>query len=417
MVNARATSEARVQRHQNIRSLVVASKWDEAISQFRECVETLGPHVGLLCDWAGCYYEAGRFQECWSLVDRIVEEFAQAKEVLSVSSKWRTAVMLAKFYDEMGEPAKALDWLRYADTHCSEFADKKWIYLQEIRILSYFGSKAELRRKYSAATEMHQLDDNLKIETLHSLMWTEGILFGFDHASKRFQQLQKLELNALDQRLMARDFIELGILSKQFTHPAIEIAIARLQTSHPSDYDTALLNLIADVSAKNLDPDELQLSDMMKLRLLLLGIQLETKPEIQLQKKRKFLFLVSSFSEESQTYFKKIEPLIQQSEQLSLQLSPSDKRAFSSANADQTIALTGSEVKFLLAIEGLQQITLDEISAALWQSEGSESLYHRLRMLCYKLNEKLRTALGFTPFEVKKDGVTVHSNFKLTVRA
>lgn len=404
----------RRERHLEARSFVVSNQLSLALDKFRSTIDDLGPHVGLQCDLAGCYYELGRFTEFEEVVTQIARDFERYEDVLCASSKRKTALMLAKFFEELAEPSQAISWLERASSWCEDLEQKKWIFGNELRILSYFGVKAGLQRKYRALLEMHGDGLNLKIEVQHALMWAEWALFGYNHAEKRRAMMRTREMNDIDRRLVARDFIEISLLSNVRTGPTMEQAVADLKSVAQLDVDRILLGMVSPDECSAFDRGDAKLSPMMTLRMLILNSRFEPNPELQFETVKKFGFLVGGLSSESRRLFKTVEPVSIQSRKIDIDVHVSEKK-LSLVEFGFNSKLTSLQIKFLRIVTNRRAISMDELALLLWNEASSESTYHRVRMLVYKLNALLSAPTCVTPFEIKKDGVTIHSDVQFHV--
>lgn len=405
-----------MQRHREIRKLIEANLLNEAVLSIDRTVAELGPHVGILCEQAGCYYELGRFQECWNLVSTIETQYLENHERLSANSKFRTQLMLAKFYEEMAEPAIALQKLQTAGHYTEDFNERKAIFANELRILAYFGFSKELQKKYAAVTEFRHTGDSLKVELLHGLLWAEWCLFGFEHARKRWADLENLSLNDIDRRLVARDFVEIWLRSNRPKCAEAEAARARLEAFGFAEYDASLLRLSSDGRPVTSSTDVENVSEMMRLRLLLLQIEIEKDPAVQRELKIKYQFLIEGVSKESKQLFKKTDPTFADNTLINLTIDLNDRRLISDRFGFK-LSMTSLQLKFLLAFTRANapfgSLTLDEVARKIWECPSSESIYHRIRMTGYKLNETIGSKTGLVPFEIRKEGVRLHANLRL----
>lgn len=405
-------------RHQEIRTLMVSGELDQAIVEFHEAITTHGSHVGLLCDLAGCYYELGRFHECDQIVDLICEEYEKAEHLLSNTSKRRTALMLAKFFEEGAKVAEALQWLTKAQEYCETLDDKKWIAINELRLLSYFGLKKDLQKRYVTVLELYNKEDSLKIEVLHGLCWAEWALFGYTHAVQRWRELQKYQMNDIDRRLVARDFIEISILARAPSNQVdLGLACAILSDADKIDYDKALLSQMERTQhrASRVDSsEELQLSLMMRIRLLLLMLKQESDGLRKIEYLKKFSFLVGCLSPASQELFGRIQPTVEGSKFI-LSLHVSNKKLICQ-NPGFEIKMTSLQVKLIKSASKNRTLSLDQVSNELWGCDSSESIYHRLRMLIYKLNEQIHAELGIKLLEIKKEGISLHLDVQIEIK-
>lgn len=391
-------AQLRKARHVRAREMMVQGQLEEALGFFEGTINELGPHVGLLSDYAACFYELGRFEECWDAVDRLRNEFIKVIQLLSEDSKKRTLLSLGKFHEEMAEPVAALAYYDEALLLCSSLEEKKWIYANQLRLLAFYGRASDLQKKYRAVTELFDVEDNLKIEILHGLMWADWGLFGYEQAQQRWKSLQKLDLNNMDVRLMARDFLEISILAGRIDNEDCRRARGILLEGEPLDYDRALLVVLSSDDSEELD--ELRLSIMMKIRLTLFKLGLCSGFEQQMEYKRKYSYLIGSLSSEAQEAFRSIEPTTASRGRFTIFIDDALRQV--SLTGTRSVRLTNLQMKFLVLFLQTRKLSLDEVALALWESDGDESMYHRLRMLVYKINELLRPVLGLNPFEVRK---------------
>lgn len=407
------TAQLRKQKHSEIRKLIVEEKLSEALSEFKNVIHTLGTHIGLLCDYAGCFYEMGRFHECWEVVKTVEQEYNIAKWKLSEDSQRRTLFFLGKFYEEMAEPAIALNYFHQALNLCDTLDEKKWVFSNELRLLSYFQRKGDLQKKYLAITEMKSSSVSLKIETLHGLMWAEYILFGYEQATSRWKLSMELPMNKMDKRLINRDFIEICILSEHMNCEYLKAAQSYLLQEVQLDYDKALIAILKNNIDFNID--ELSLSVMMRVRLLLLQIKLSASEVRQSELRKKYFYLLEHLSKESQDLFKRINIRLCENSLFQLILHVADKKLIFS---DKTsLKLTSMQVKFLTSIADKKSISLEQVSQKIWEMEDTLNTYHRLRMLVYKLNNSLLPFIGLTAFEVKKEGIFVHEQVSFKIES
>ncbi|MFV3409858.1 hypothetical protein ACNH6C_14710 [Bdellovibrio bacteriovorus] len=402
-------AEQRIQYHKQARQFMLDGNFEQALSTFRKALSECGPHVGLLCDFAGCFYEMGRFQECWEVVAKLKTEFAEAQELLSQDSKIRTLLMLGKFHEEMAESALALNYYRLAGDSSDSLDDKQWIYVNELRVLAYFAKADSLQQKYLIVTEMKEVSPSLQTELLHGLMWSEWALFGYGHGVRRFQAALNSELNDMDKRLLARDFLEISILSNQTADTDIQAAIDLLQAGELLDYDQALLSLFTGKPETN--QDNLSLTTMMKIRLLILQIKSSRSEVESFELKKKYNYLVKGLSQASQSLFQRIEPQVEIRTKIQAILHPKTRQIHFLSS--EPIVLTKMQAKLLGLFSSNDELDLDLISQEVWQTTSDEGTYDRLRMMIYKLNKTFHNILGFHAFEVHKNGASIHAHLKI----
>lgn len=411
MSNLQSTIPKRQKAHSEIRELMNLGQLVKAVSQAEETLQIEGPHVGLLCDKAACEYELGQFQNCEITFFQIEYEIKIAKDLISQNSARKTYVFLAKFAEEFGEYEKALNYLKAATDYSTTFEEKKWALLQELRILSYIGQYEGLSRKYLSLSDRHDSTANLDIETLHALMWIEWRIFGWAHAEARYAQLESLELNLIDQRLMVRDFIEISIISAQMNQAFVQKAVEKLKNLEQLDFDQALLAIVSgQILMSDAKPNS-NLSKMMKLRLILISLYLENNDLLKLELKRKFLFVLESVSKKSRELLAKLLNPFSSEEKQNFNLSTDKKMILV---GERTIKLTNLQFRLLSLLAEKSELSLDDLSKKIWKVEADQNLYDRIRMLIYRTNDLLEAQVGFKLLEVTKHDVSL--SFRAQIR-
>lgn len=412
-------AQLREQRHFEIRSLMLnENQLETAIEQFQKTINELGPHLGLQCDIAACLYELGRYEECWTQVQIIARDYLENEDLLSKNTKRRTALILSKFFEEMAEASATLEWLDRAQINCESEEEKKWILANELRILSYFKCKADLTSKYYKVLELYNSAVNLKTEILHSLMWAEWSLFGIAHATQRWFELMQMSLNQMDQRLINRDYLEMSLLVMiDKNDPNFIQAHSYLEKLDSNGFDLALLKICSS-PLKDLVKEsfsQYQLSRMMRFRLLLILFrQVAGDPNAQVELVNKFKFLQNYMDKKSKLIFKNIEPQIETSNQWILKMNLATK-TISCKELNLNSKLTRLQILLLKRMGFETTVNLDMMSQQLWQCPSDESIYHRLRMLVYKINQKLSFHKEIELLEIRKDQISLNPKIKIEV--
>lgn len=397
-------------RHEEIRQLVVRGQLEESLLHFQEALQEFGPHVGLLCDFAGVYYELGRFREFSQIVSEIELQLKVCRDLLGKDSARRTYLMLGKYYEEMAEPAKAFSCLNLSLEYSESLEEQKWVELQILRLRSYFGQHKGLSGKYLHVLESIRGNTNLHIELQHCLLWTDWALFGYGECEKRFSQSLEMDLNILDRRLMSRDFIEISLLSGVRNSSLLIVAQECLQNGNQLSFDQLLLGLLKDGKVGN--DAGVNLSEMMRLRIIQLAFRTEQNSARRDELSRKYLFLIDHLSRDSKDLFQRLLPKDSDQKIKTLTVNPAQK--ILRINNENMIKLTATQIKFILTCQNTSQVSLDEVSHKIWNSPADESIYHRVRMLVYRLEGELNLRLGLPAFEVKKDRVVIHPLLKIT---
>lgn len=422
----------RIERHQHIRQVMSAAKYDTAIGLIHDLIKTQGQHIGLLCDLAVCLCETGRYHDFKEVVLLIQKEMDSVAGLLSSDSRYRTYLCLAKFYEELAEPAMALEYLSKISetmddilsklTYSEEIQNdkieiKKWVHINELRILSYFGKTKDLQKRYLQVLEYYNSNQNLKIEILHGLMWAEWSIFGFASAVSRFDELEAMVTEESDQRLICRDFIEIVLLSPETERKKAQATIRKALEKYMQlvglDYDRSLFALLEGKDLATLEP--LVVSKMMRLRLLLLQLSNESRGDQQSLLKKKFLFLIEDSSKKSAQLFLGLDLLISLKEEQTVVFYQKTRRLqYGSKSAEAR--LTQNQADFLSLMSGKSSLSLDEVAQYLWQMDFDENIYHRIRMMVNRLNTSIAKVIGEKAYVVKKSGVYTSKVLKVEMK-
>lgn len=408
-----------MQRHMEIRSLMrEKNQLALAIDKFHKTIYELGPHLGVQCDIAACLYELGRYEECWDKAKTIAQDYLNNEVLLCKNTKRRTALMLSKFFEEMANASEALEWLERAHQNCENEEEKKWILANELRILSYFKCESNFLDKYYRTLELYNSETNLKIEILHSLMWAEWSLFGITHATQRWIELIKMNLNEMDQRLVNRDYLEMSLLLMADKKDSNFIQAQNfLRNLDINDFDLVILK-ICDSQSRTLASEsfsQYQLSRMMRFRLILILFkQLTSETNNKIELIRKFKFFQCQMDKKSKALFRKIEPQIDFSNQWILKLNLATKTV-SCKELNLNHKLTRLQGLLLKRMGQDSVVNLDVMSQQLWQCPSNENIYHRLRMLVYKINHNLNFHKEIELLEIRKDHISLNTKIKIEV--
>lgn len=404
-------AQQRQMAHEEIKSLMKKGQLEEALTSGQNVVASLGPHVGLLCDIAACQYEMARFESCKTTVVEISKNFRDAYYLLSESSKRRTSLFLAKLLEEQGDVAECLNQLNQSIFSVQNENEVKIIQSQELRILSFLGQKSNLAKKYQLLTEKIGKDESLQVEILHGLLWAEWSLFGFGHAVKRWQSLKEINLNPIDKRLIARDFLEICLFDDN-SDPRLEAETCEwLKTSELLPYDQILIEFRTQWATK------VDLTDgfsfMMKVRILLLQIKYAANADAALELRKKFYFLLECLSKESAEMMRLLLPPAPSDQKIILNLEPKQNYIEYHGKFKR---LTGLQSKLFEAFMQQKSLPLEDVVRVLWNEDWTTAHYHRIRMLVYKLNTSLQIDLGISVFQTKKAGVSLNQSIEIKLK-
>jgi len=402
----------RKKSHLEMKELMKKGDLSAALSEGVRASQAFGPHVGLACDIAACQYELGLFQASMNTSLQIKKAYFENHDLLSTESKYRTALFLAKLFEEQAEITEALTFLQEAQKYISDRSDLSFVGVQELRILSYLGISKDLSSKYASVSGFIKNENDLKIEVHHGLMWAEWSLFGFKHSLQRWELLKKAELNSLDRRLVARDFLEICLLSGVPDNTAAQEAANILSQSELLSFDRFLLDLFNKKEKSGEYLDCFDLSAMQRLRILLIEMKME-KDEIQIvELNKKYLFLLQGLSKASKNLLAALVGDFSKNQKITLTLSE-DRRAL--RVADKPVEITKIQGKLIASFVEIKKISLEDVAHFIWEEDLNDSHYDRLRMIVYKLNKQLQEVTGISNcIEIGKNGLVLSKGILVT---
>ena len=94
--------ERRIKLHLFAKERFRQGFFDEAIDRLRTARAECGPHVGLLADVAVAHFRRGDLRGWRDAIDELELEFSRCAPALSATSRWRTAILVAKSLEELG---------------------------------------------------------------------------------------------------------------------------------------------------------------------------------------------------------------------------------------------------------------------------------------------------------------------------
>lgn len=247
-------SQARTLAHKQGYSLLQKGSYKDARTVLEDTVALHGPHVSILSDIAFASYLMSDMGSFRLSVDRLELEFKQARSQLSPRSRVLTLVSLAKFQEELGRVADALQSMEQAADMLAPGDPLEFkVRAQKLRLLASFGREDEIAPLYSACLHASESSPQDLIECYHALLLAEARLFGLGSAWPRFLALAKNPaLQAADLRLCLLDLIEISV---ETNDPLFRPAMLEFLSASKSPDD----------SLSELDPFEAELFLMARL--------------------------------------------------------------------------------------------------------------------------------------------------------
>lgn len=267
-------STARSILHRRGLELLRGGAYLAALNSLENTLREHGSHVGLRSDLAFAAYLAGDMGAFRQFVEALEAEFDLARPRLTEKNRILTHVALAKFLEELGRVADALNHVDEALALLSPGDDFEiQVKAQKLRLFSSFGRESEVAALYQDCLFASERNPDLLIESFHALILAEARLLGFAAALARLKALAKRkELLPSDLRLCAMDLLEISLESEcAEDRQAILTLLPLLPGDAPDAFEQELLRICqhrAPVSEEDFLRWSRTVSPMGYLRLL-----------------------------------------------------------------------------------------------------------------------------------------------------
>lgn len=415
-------AEGRRRLHLQGMALIHLGRLEDAKACLIKAKESFGDNVALMRDLACCYYQTGEISKWRSAYQLFEKNFIEHQTQLNSTTRIQSAVTLAKFFEEEGFIAKAIKLYEDALNHCHSDSLQHLKLLcmpQLLRLKSSFQMTEDVGNFYaeliSIKSQGHTLD--LTFEIQHSLALAELHLIGPEHAWVRVRHEIKNEpLCDADRRLIYYDFLE-ELLFAGFPLPA-EVKFLRENFKNLDVFESEIDKLCFDSQLKidlfHLSALASELSLSSYLRILMLYLLREDRPQRRAEFKNKLSLLLNGLDAESRFIWQKRMAPFQESHDSTLQfIEPQRLLTFQSKQLDLSKKKGMAQLLGVLAESG-QSSSTDHLIHRLWESKYSPEHFHRLRMTIHRLNQLLFELTAIPKaLEITTDQVSLNSNLRL----
>jgi hypothetical protein len=388
------TAEERRKQHFFAQIYLRQEKHEDSLNVLETARKKYGEHVGLLSDIANIYYLLGRYREWQMAVDDLQKSFQRVGPQLSENSRFRTALVLARFLEEQGNLGGAFT---IYDTLLASISEKSQpvkyynILAQNIRLRSTYGRRQGLGPQYKKLLSVEKKDQFLQLDITiqHALLLAEMILVGVDHGRERLLRLlENKELRSDDRALVFYDYAEL-LLSQ---NAVVDDELLSIGVTTRDSYEKTLLDFLQQKKSENnlrlLSALEKDIPPAGYLRLLNLFLMRETNQKWKDEIKNRMVLLLDGYDALSKEFWHAKIGKALESEAITVEC---DAKNFSVQCKKEERSLKKREALFLIliALAKKSTISLDDLTKAIWQTEYNSSYYHRIRVSCRRLNELL----------------------------
>lgn len=238
--------ELRLHAHRSGLEKLKSGQFDLALQELEACLATFGSHLGVLADVAGVAYLKNDMEYFRSAVTRLETELEANFDLVSASTRVRTLITLAKYYEELGRISESYEALENA-TRALDVSDGLGLFLdcQKLRWLASFGRETEAAELFQRCLGASEAAPQLLIECFHAVMIAEARLFGVELAAVRFERLlERSDLQAADASLCAVDLVEVAVetCDKAGLDRVLEL-LSRFQISAQNPYEQWILRV------------------------------------------------------------------------------------------------------------------------------------------------------------------------------
>jgi hypothetical protein len=406
-------SASRAAAHKHGRQLLAQGAYVEAARSFEQTIALHGSHVGLYSDLAFAAYLAGDMGSFRLHVNALEAEFQAARPRLSERSRLLTQISLAKFLEELGRVADAVELIDLTSAQLKPGAELHFqVKAQKLRLLVSFGREDEVSGLYHECLYASERNPNHLIECFHALILAEARLLGFDSAWARLLELAKRDdLFPSDLRLCAMDLLEQTLESDQ--NAASERILAflpALAAEEPDAFERELQRAARGETAT--EEDFLRwtrtVSPMGNLRLLALAARRSVSGARQ-----RLSLLLESFDHKTRAFLsRKWRAAFQSEEVLELEVNEGTL----SVRAGEKTLTFGARAQpwgLLRALGEKHEVPPQAVLAAL-SKRDEQSEHESLRIQLLRLNKKLAPFAGLDwVVRYSKQGVQRNPRVKL----
>lgn len=401
----------RKQHHESAKSLMAAEEYFAALELLRRTQITHGSHLGIRSDIAAILYLQGRVRECEEEVSILQSELDHCEAIVSNDTFCRTKIFLGKMYEDHGRVSLALQC--YEDALRKPLSDGGVIVRaqsQLLRLRSFLKLKQGLPELYKSCCLLKAKSDDLSIELEHAVLLAELSLFGVEFAEGRLMSLLQLRLlSAYDRNLLIVDFLETA-MSLDHKISALPELVSSVHVESMNIFERTVFSFASNSEYMLTAKDCVELSRVIPglgyLRILALNLKRIPKTPFLDECRRVIMFSLSSLRNEDRSLLKK-----------HLQIESSDSTPslvflFTESKIryqDRQKSIKRNSFSFQLfnVFSGKNEISVDEFALKLYGVPLDVSIFERIRVGIYRLNQEISDLTGFSKaFALTKNSVT-----------
>lgn len=277
-LHAATPQDEKTRRHQLAIIQMRNGRFAEAADHLTQTIQSYDGHISLWLDLATCQYASGQIFNWQQSLKRSEYEFQSSFDRLSLKQKVDYIILIAKFKEEQGSIAKALDYYGQSLKLCKNHGDAHFqnqrlhALAQSVRLQAQYHLPLSSAEPYQDLLSLSQ--DQTNLEAQHALLISEVQNFNSRQAWDRLAQIQTPDFfQSPESSMILTDFIYELLLQKK--EVPTELQQLMTQFSHLSTFEKSVLEASQNqpFSLSDLDGWSQQMMPAHYLRRLILGLK------------------------------------------------------------------------------------------------------------------------------------------------
>lgn len=303
--------EERMRLHAVAKTFILEQDYNQALTILLQAENAFGPYVGITADRAICQYRASHIGQWRSTYQQLANDLRAHGHLLSPASRLKTALLLAKFYDDDGAVAEAIDLCEQVLAGDLTVEETILFSAQVLRLQAAFGKSESIAKIYRNLLTLTPAEHSsyAATEVQHALALAEMQVVGPELAMARLFAIGVGSPLACDRNLLFFDLSD-ELLSMGATEAQKQrlLAYAAEYAVRPRDgYERLIFSLLQDrtIATSELLPLEATLPLAQFMRCLCMVASTSTMQDLRREVLLKSTFLSASFSPESGRLWRK----------------------------------------------------------------------------------------------------------------
>lgn len=404
--------QERMRMHYLARAEMRGGRMQQALTIIDETLASYPSYIGLKADRLSCLYHLGPKTAWREAIIDFENELEMCREQLSLGSRYRAELLMAKFLEEDGDVAKALkiyEQLRELLKSEKQFREEILVTAQILRVRALFSEKLELvaplyRDLLTLETNENELYQDIEVQ--HALMLAELALFGSAKALARLKSVVPFA-PAQDIKLFAFDFLEFALRKNIALEDCFKTLVLGLEDKDL--FESTLIQFVQEQEPTHclLWPRDMSLSAYLKAMNLL---ACKTSDEAVTQELN---LVLESLTSSSRTLWRRFFGSEDSTKEFSFS---AEKKMISFDGREVSLSKKPAILKLLTVVSVNGVSSLEELTKEIWESSYDHTYYNRLRVLAQRTEALFNEISGLRDLvQFSADGITIscfHSSSK-----